>query len=473
MLVILGIISACFPREGIEIGSQTFYFPTIEDMVSKESGNITTASQRMKEMEESLRIRQHRDSVAYADSLAYTDSLAFYTDFFEKHPSRIDLPDNDLTYFDDLFLALDSCIAHDKVVNIMHYGDSQIEGDRISGTIRQDLQEKFGGKGPGVLPAVQIIPTAAVGQTASGNITRYIISGSHQSKAAHRRYGALGQLGIFSGEGLISVVSRNWKATYENVKTFDNIRLFVGQTSSSFKTNLILPDKNILPGEHKQVNSVLGVFSWKLEEPVKQFSLKMYGSGEIYGVAVDGKSGISMSNIPYRGSSGTFYTSIDSTLLSSMYKELNTRLILLEFGGNTVPYAKGEKAIASYKKNISNQIAYLRRVCPEAKIIFIGPADMSTKVQGKLQTYPHLENLIQALKEAALENGAAFWNMYEVMGGKDSMIAWVKNSPALASPDYIHFTIRGAERIGDLFFESLMIYYDYYTFNTEYKNKKE
>lgn len=471
VLALLGIISAIFPQEGIPFGDKYLFFPSIEDMANKESGHTTTASLRIKEMEEGLRIRQYNDSVAYEQSLAYNDSLAFYVNFSKNHPSRIDLPDNDPAYLDDLFSVFENSVSQNEVIHILHYGDSQIEADRITGTLRQKLQEKFGGNGPGLLPAVQPIPSAAVGQTASGNIERFIISGSHQSRVPHRRYGALGQLGVMGGEGSIFVNTRNWKETYENAKEFSLVRLFVGQTSSGFRADLIPPDKNIQQGERKTVNSSLDIYSWKLKEPIKRFNLKMYGSAEIYGIAVDGLSGIAVDNVPYRGSSGTFYTSIDSTLLAGMYKELNTKLILLEFGGNTLPFSKSEKAIESYKKNISNQIKYLRRICPQAKIIFIGPADMCTKVQGKLQTYPHMEVFIQALKEASLENGAAFWNMYEVMGGKNSMIGWVKNSPSLAATDYIHFTVRGAERIGELFFESLMVYYDYYTFKNEHKNK--
>ena len=471
ILVALGIISAVFPEKGVDLGEKHLYFPTIEDMVNKESGHSTAASARVKEMEESLRIRNHMDSLAHADSLAYIDSLSFYLDFFKKHPSRISLPGNDVNYLNDLFTALDNC--HGKeVIHILHYGDSQIEGDRITGTIRQKLQEKFGGKGPGLIPAIQPIPTSAVGQSASGNLVRYTIAGSHQNKISHGRYGVMGQVSVMSGESSVSVSTRNWKETHEKVKEFEYVRLYVGQASSNFRADLTAADKTVIPGKTKKINSSLDVYTWKLEQPTKRFNLRMYGSGEIYGISADGSSGIAMNNIPFRGSSGTFYTAIDSTLLATMYKELNTRLILLEFGGNTVPYSKTEKSIATYKKTMSKQIAFLRRICPEAKIILIGPADMSTKVQGKLQSYPHLESFVEALKEAALENGAAFWNMYEVMGGRDSMIEWVKNSPSLASPDYIHFNNRGAERVGDLFYESLMIYYDYYTFNKEQKNKR-
>ena len=456
ILVLLGIISSVFPRDGIAMGDRQLYFPTVEDMLTKESGHTTTASQRMKERDENLRIKQYQDSV-------YADSLAFFTSFFQSHALRMHLPDNNWSYFSDLFAELDSCEEKGKVIHILHYGDSQIEGDRITGYLRQKLQEQFGGTGPGLLPAIQPIPSAAVGQDFSGNIERYIISGMHQNRAAHRRYGALGQVGMLSGGGLISVRARDWKATFDNVKEFQQVRVFIGKPSDQLKVNLNVKNQNTTKVVRKNLPS-LNVFSWNLDEPIKSFSLQMSGSGEIYGIAVDGKQGVSMSNIPFRGSSGTFFSTIDSTLMTSMLKELNVRLILLEFGGNTLVGVKNDKQIAQYKKTMSQQIAYLKKCRPDVKIIMIGPSDMCTRVKGQLQTYPYLEQTVEALKEAALENGAAFWNMYEVMGGKNSMIDWVRSSPALAAKDYIHFSEKGSERIAELFHQSWMMYYEYYLF---------
>ena len=99
---------------------------------------------------------------------------------------------------------------------------------------------------------------------------------------------------------------------------------------------------------------------------------------------------------------------------------------------------------------------------PDAAILFIGPSDMSTSVNGRMQTYPHLPMMVDSLKAAALNSGAAYWDLYQAMGGKDSMVKWVKARPQLAGTDYVHFTPRGAEAMGKMFFESLMLYYDYY-----------
>jgi lysophospholipase L1-like esterase len=464
VIMLLGIISFFFPEEGVALGKKDLYFPTIEDIFTRKEGDSISVSQRMKEMKESLRIQQYKDSL-------YEDSLSFYITFFQNHPSKINLPENNWNYFNDLFERFDECKNQNEVVHILHYGDSQIEGDRITGYIRQKLQEKFGGNGPGLLPAVQPIPSAAVGQSASENINRYIISGSHQNRISHSRYGVLGQVGIIAGESALSFNTRNWKETFENVKEFQNVRLFVGHTGANFKASLISPNKEVLKGSPESNDSPVKVFSWKLTAPIKKFTLRTYGSGEIYGIALDGTAGIAMDNVPFRGSSGTFFSTIDSIVMDSMLRHLNVKLILLEFGGNMVPSIRSDKSIANYKAKMAEQIAYLRKLHPDIKIILIGPADMDTKVNGKLQTHPYLEKTIEALKEAALENDAAFWNMYEVMGGKNSMIDWVKNSPSLAAPDYIHFNVKGADRIAELFYESFMLYYDYYHFVSQHEKE--
>ena len=457
VLALLGGVGTFFPEEGVSIGSRKLYFPSIENIFADDS-HSTEVFQRLQAIEEGLQQQRYQDSL-------YVDSLSLYTNFFEGSPTRIYLPDNDWNYFNDFFADLENCHRNGKIVRILHYGDSQIESDRITGYIRQRLQEKFGGYGPGLLPAVQPIPSYTVGQSASENIERYIVSGMHQNRAPHRRYGAMGQFGTINGSGFISVNARNWKNNYENVREFQTIRLFVGN-AKNFKAQLTSPLKETVKETLAEDASPVRVYTWDLPAPVNKFSLRMSGSGEVYGIAADGTSGVAVDNIPFRGSSGTFFSMLDAGVMTSMLKQLNVRLIMLEFGGNMIPVTRNEKIVRDYRNKMSEQIAYLKKVCPEAKILMIGPSDISTKVNGRLTTYPYLPLLVEALKEAALENGVAFWNMYEVMGGHNSMIEWVRHSPALAAPDYIHFTAKGTERIAGLFCETLMVYYDYYRFTT-------
>jgi lysophospholipase L1-like esterase len=462
VIALLMLVSLFFPEDGIPFGERRLFFPSLEEVMVREKSR--SVDEKMGDLEEKLQMKIQQDSISELRMAARNDSAIFYTNFLETHPAKFYLPQNDITFFDSLFLKMNDCRDKNETIHILHYGDSQIEGDRITGYIRQKFQEKFGGNGPGLIPVVQMIPSSSVGQSSSGNFVRYTVAGNHATKAPHKRYGIMGQTTELNGSGSMTVTSRNWSVTYDNVKEFSRIRLFLSHNSPNFKATLLHDNAEPMVQTLADESSHSRVLTWKLTNPIKQFTLQFSGSAELTGVSIDGNQGVAVDNIPLRGSSGTFFSDIDPNSVVPVMKELKVQLILLEFGGNMMPVIKGEKNTLDYKDKMAKQIKHFQSIYPEAKVLFIGPADMSKKVNGHLQSYPFLKETIQRLKESALENGAAYWDMYEVMGGENSMIDWVQNKPALGSPDYIHFTSKGAEKIANLFFESLMIYYDYANF---------
>jgi len=191
-------------------------------------------------------------------------------------------------------------------------------------------------------------------------------------------------------------------------------------------------------------------------------SFKGKDSPDIYGISLEGNNGVVMDNIPLRGSSGTIFTKQDATLLSNMYASLSPNLIIMEFGGNNVPHVKTEKACKDYGNWFLSQINFMKRLNPNAAIIVIGPGDMSVKEGTEYVTYPYLEGIRDAMKEAAFSSGSLFWDMYEVMGGKNSMPKWVNAEPSLAASDYIHFSPKGAKKMADEFTEKLLDLYKTY-----------
>ena len=140
----------------------------------------------------------------------------------------------------------------------------------------------------------------------------------------------------------------------------------------------------------------------------------------------------------------------------------DARLIILQFGGNMMPMVHSAKVIETYQEQIARQIQYFHQAAPEARILFIGPSDMGKSVGGRMVTWPHLPEMVDSLKATALRNDAAFWDLYRMMGGENSMAQWVKHVPALAGPDYIHFTPTGATKVGEALSRSFLTYYDFY-----------
>jgi lysophospholipase L1-like esterase len=97
----------------------------------------------------------------------------------------------------------------------------------------------------------------------------------------------------------------------------------------------------------------------------------------------------------------------------------------------------------------------LKKLNPEAAFVLIGPSDMSTKIDGKYATYPYLTAVRDALKQVAFDNGCGYWDLYEVMGGRNSMISWVEGETPLAGKDYVHFNRKGTNKVAELFMKAL------------------
>ena len=373
--------------------------------------------------------------------------------FFREDPARFYLPDGNERFFDEVFAALEQ--AEEKPMRIVHYGDSQIEEDRITGTIRERLQERFGGNGPGMMPARKL-STPRMSGSSSVKLRRYFNYGGQGNRASGRQYGPFADF-----TRLDSVTTLSFRQVVrkdQRPSNFERVTLVAGNVRSYLNvTN---------EGDQRRVETTdnpLSFIRYELPDSSARVSLTTTGHADLYGVLLDSKTGVRMDNVPMRGCSGTIFTSMDDAQLRSFYKEENVRMIILQYGGNSVPYLKTDKVISNYKENIRKQIRHIQELAPKAKIVFIGPSDMATTINGKRQTYPKLANVVDSLRSAALECGAAYWDIYGVMGGEGSMVQWVTARPALAGPDYIHFTLAGARKVGEMFCDSFSLYYEYYS----------
>jgi hypothetical protein len=70
-------------------------------------------------------------------------------------------------------------------LRIMHYGDSQLEGDRITAYLRNKLQSQFGGTGPGLVAVADIVPSFSIDRVISDNWIRYSVMGRKDPTQHH------------------------------------------------------------------------------------------------------------------------------------------------------------------------------------------------------------------------------------------------------------------------------------------------
>lgn len=364
-------------------------------------------------------------------------------------------------------------------INVCHYGDSQIEGDRMTAFIRQRLQTQFGGAGPGLIPVINVYNTISFRHNYSSNFKRKIIFG--KEKLHSNKYGIMLSSAVFEldsnktsngapTEAWIEISPSN--IAYSRCRAYNNLSVYYNSCNSECIVEVY--DKGVLVHKDSLVSDGSPhVFKTRFPTTPQLMKIvfKSIKSPVFNGISLEGDLGVQVTNIAMRGSSGTSFRSIDFQSMSFMHSALNTKLILMQFGGNSIPYFKDSSSVRSYAISFRNQIKYVQKCAPNAAIIVIGPSDMSQYQEGIYSTYPFIPYCIKQMKKQSLSVGASFWDLYYAMGGKNAMFAWVNNG--LAGKDYVHFTPKGSNLASQLFYDALIsAYKQWETSEKKFKTKE-
>ena len=173
VLAILAVLMSIFPKDGISVSKDlTLYFPDFQEWWADDGKSKNSGNAFIPEMVEEDKKKFASADTTAVDSLKNADTLmvadmsdvpTFDSSVYAFKPRAIkidsirqplELPASGLGCLKTLFDALTNPDELSKVVRIVHYGDSQIEVDRISGYLRYKLQQQFGGSGPGLIPAI-------------------------------------------------------------------------------------------------------------------------------------------------------------------------------------------------------------------------------------------------------------------------------------------------------------------------------
>ena len=311
-----------------------------------------------------------------------------------------------------------------KVVRVLHYGDSQIEEDRMSQQIREALQSRYGGRGCGLMPLAQTIPNKTVKQQLRMN-GRFV-----QAAQGPRRYLVYGLKRDQRNDGLYGVMGQ---------VTMMNDSLVKGSEELTAVCTPLIPTAAYTRWRVFADTSVHYSFAGD--------TVSLSGRGAVYGLSQESETGVIVDNIPMRGCLGLVFTKMDKTQLETFYREQNVRLIIMQFGGNAIPFNENPGTISGIVKGLRQQVQYVRECAPEASILFIGPSDMMRQVDGEWESYPMVPYMDRLLRKMALEENIAYFSLFRWMGGTGSMQRW--KEIGLAGEDGVHFYRGGARKAGN------------------------
>lgn len=379
-----------------------------------------------------------------------TDSLSI-TDFATTH-------NKGLTQF---FEALKN-IKTKRKVRIAWFGDSMVEGDLITQDLRYLLQKKFGGAGVGIVPITSV--TAGFRQT-----VQHTFSENWTNKNLLDPLSASDKLGItgfvFKPQTIakadtnhITNKELSWVkykgSKQKGLDKFYKARLFYGQTENS---NIVQVDlnnghpKNMFLEGRKLVNTAEVVTTEPFNEV--KFTFVSQHNLPVYAVSLESDSGVIVDNLSFRGNSGLPLTKISEEILKGFNEENKYDLIILQYGMNAVsPTAKDYHW---YQMGLDRMVKHIQKSFPDAAILFVGVPDKGYKQDGQYITNPGVPFVVEAEKQVAEKNGIAFWNLFEAMGGFNSMVKWADADTSLANKDYTHFNFRGASKVARMLYKEL------------------
>ena len=380
--------------------------------------------------------------LAVADTLPVEPIEQPKADTTPAKPKVVELPQSlpqTTLYLPQFYIALGK--AAEQSVRVVHFGDSQIEEDRISMIIRRRLQDRFGGGGIGLVPMVQTIPTYTAKQTLlqddhevpNTTVRRYLSYGPSSMRLKDdNRYGPMAQAAYIT-----EPIDVHIELLRDRVPTYDYDRIRVLCTDSVLFTNVT--------------------------DSATQRSATIHfeGEGFVYGISLETSTGVQVDNIPMRGAAGTNFTSMNRQQFADYFRETNTALIIMQFGGNAMPSIRTQAAVDKYIASMRQQIRFILSAAPNASLLFIGPSDMLTVVDGEQQTYPMLPIMDRSLATMVAEEGGAYYSLFRLMGGAGSMVSW--RDKGLAGDDLIHFTRSGAKKVGEMLAKQLLDDYDFFT----------
>lgn len=349
---------------------------------------------------------------------------------------------NALNNFLDALLHLDS--TKQTAVRIGYFGDSFIEGDIITAYLRDSLQSLYGGHGVGLMPVTSMVNQFR--QTVTHNFNGFTTYTALEGKPATASLGFACNTFVPAAGATV-----NFGAVKSNprLSRFNCINIYYrsgANTTVSCNINSKGAQSYTLAATKK-----VGLVQIK-KDSIRNAAFSFGGGGEIYGIALEDTTGISVDNLSLRGNSGMALLNVEEDMLAEFDSLRNYKLIVLQYGLNVA--AEGTTKFTAYENNMIKVINRIKKNCPGATILLVSVSDRSTKKNGEYVTMTSIPLLVESQRRIASETGIAFWNLFEAMGGQKSMVTYADNG--WANKDYTHLKFSGGKQIAKILMETIL-----------------
>lgn len=340
-----------------------------------------------------------------------------------------------------------------RPLHILHFGDSQLDGDRISRFLRVLFQTKFGGSGCGLVGCLDPVKqVSSVWIDSKGDwSTQWVYDESRRANSLC--FGLLGNKSMALVNDDASVMYTPSPVGEHNCRNYRTAKLFV--TSSTSKQIVTCYADRALYQIDTVQSSTIQSLDYSFPYPPRRLEFTFSGNQTPYlnGCLLDGIGGVQVDNIALRGQLFTRFLQRDSILVSEMVSKLDVGLVILQFGANLLPTKADNYHF--YVQQIEQQIGLIKKFIPKAAIMVIGVGDAAERINGQLETLSSVRPIAVAQELAAMHMGACYFDLFTAMGGAGTIVKWADSDPKMALTDYIHYNQLGGKQVANLIFNSI------------------
>ena len=330
-------------------------------------------------------------------------------------------------------------------IRIAFYGDSFIEGDILTSSLRDTLQSVFGGRGVGYV--------AITSEVAKFRTTVKHSFKNWQALSIISNYDTEPHFGI-GGLSAIPLQDNEVEFSPGYGGRLNKFSLFY--SSTAFRTLRYTVRDTITRDTTLYSYNNLNKFDlYNLRSSSIKLSIAQPDSLELYGVSIEDGNGLYVDNLAMRGNSGIALSRISNTMLRESNRLRPYKLVVLQFGLNVVD-EKDSTDYAGYTQSMVRVVNKFKESFSDCSILIVSVSDRSNNQNGNFKTIPGILAMRIAQRKIAMKAGVAFWDLFAAMGGENSMPNFVNAKPSMAARDYTHVNFKGGKFIARKLSDALM-----------------
>ncbi len=360
---------------------------------------------------------------------------------------------------DALSAALDRAERGEGRARLAFYGGSHMAGDTVTGRVRERLQARFGDAGHGFVPLVPVVTGHWAWGVRIDEAEGFQVTQVGSKHATIHRYGLIGvefladEVDAFAG-----VASDFWGSGREA----SSLTLLYDRRPGGGSFDVILDGRRVEVIDTDARAPEAGSRTYRVSDGPHSLTVRVRGDGAIvvYGVAMErDRAGVIVDNLGLVGAKARHHLYWDHDQWRAYFAPRRPDLIAFAYGNNELD--DDHLGIPQHEAHLRAVVRRVREAAPHASCLLIGPTDRPARREdGAIVDQPLVREMTEMHRRVAFDEGCAFFDTLDFMGGLGAGRRWLAHDPPLLRDDLMHLTHEAYLRWADVLTDALLAEHD-------------